>query len=362
VIDPSRLPKTLVDYGEREVMAYLASQFPFAYGPIERVLGEVKKRLPEFRPKSLLDFGTGPGTAILYGKWSFVIFLTLGRLTNALWGDSLGKVTGIDISEAMLLTARKMLGSSIPEGKMEIEFKRFLPFSFRTKSDLTVAAFVLSELPDDGVRKMTIEGLWSQVGDVLVLVDRGTPEGFRVLANARRQLLSAAGYLDEEGSTVARPRLTEALHVVAPCPHEKRCPMLGSWCHFSQRVQLTAFQRETGNPISNGDGFQDQKYSYLVLRKGVRPGKNTDTEDDELSLAEKSFAWPRVIRKPLKRGGHVINDLCEADGTFKRHITPKSQGKQVYYDARKSDWGDLWPHPPKNEPRVLTTLAIKKGK
>lgn len=64
-IDPSRLPKTLVDYGEREVMAYLASQFPFAYGPIEKVLMEVKKRVPDFKPASLLDFGTGPGTAIL---------------------------------------------------------------------------------------------------------------------------------------------------------------------------------------------------------------------------------------------------------------------------------------------------------
>lgn len=30
---------------------------------------------------------------------------------------------------------------------------------------------------------------------------------------------------------------------------------------------------------------------------------------------------------------------------------PKSQGKQPYYDARKSDWGDIFPHPPKNKPQ-----------
>lgn len=100
----------------------------------------------------------------------------------------------------------------------------------------------MSELPDDGVRKMSIEALWKQTEDMMVLIDRGTPEGFRVLAEARKQILIKAGYLDEDGKTISRPRPTVSLHVVAPCAHEKRCPMVGSWCHFAQRVQLTKFQ------------------------------------------------------------------------------------------------------------------------
>ena len=35
-----------------------------------------------------------------------------------------------------------------------------------------------------------------------------------------------------------------------------------------------------------------------------------------------------------------------------RMTIPKSQGKQEYYDARKSSWGDIFPHPPKNPPQV----------
>ena len=31
---------------------------------------------------------------------------------------------------------------------------------------------------------------------------------------------------------------------------------------------------------------------------------------------------------------------------------PKSQGKQPFYDARKSVWGDIFPHEPKNPPQV----------
>lgn len=34
-----------------------------------------------------------------------------------------------------------------------------------------------------------------------------------------------------------------------------------------------------------------------------------------------------------------------------RLIVPKSQGKQPYYDARKSNWGDIFPHEPKNAPQ-----------
>lgn len=33
-----------------------------------------------------------------------------------------------------------------------------------------------------------------------------------------------------------------------------------------------------------------------------------------------------------------------------RMTIPKSQGKQEYYDARKSQWGDLFPHDSKIKP------------
>lgn len=314
-ISPSRLPKASIDYGEREVMAYLASQFPFAYGPIHRVFNELRTRLPDFRPKTVLDFGTGPGTAILYKLCScyhVLIHTVLLRSANEYWKGSIAQVLAVDISEPMLLTARKFF-LDLP-ASVRIDMKRFLPFNFTSKSDLTIAAFVLSELPDDGVRKLSVDTLWKQTGDVLVLVDRGTPEGFRVLSEARKQILGGAGYLTEEGETVARPRLSELVHVVAPCSHEKKCPMVGSWCHFAQRVQLTNFQMET-HPITKG--FEDQKFSYLVLRRGERPGKHLDTDEraSELSQAEHSMYWPRIIRRPLKRGGHIINDVCDTDST-----------------------------------------------
>ena len=45
-----------------------------------------------------------------------------------------------------------------------------------------------------------------------------------------------------------------------------------------------------------------------------------------------------------------------------RMTIPRSQGKQPYYDARKSSWGDIFPHPPKNPPQVRYQPPWKRRK
>ena len=62
-MDPP-VPAHILEYGHRESMAYIAAMAPTTYSAIRNVLEEVHKRLPDLEPKSLLDFGTGPGTAI----------------------------------------------------------------------------------------------------------------------------------------------------------------------------------------------------------------------------------------------------------------------------------------------------------
>lgn len=44
-----------------------------------------------------------------------------------------------------------------------------------------------------------------------------------------------------------------------------------------------------------------------------------------------------------------------------RMTIPKSQGKQPFYDARKSEWGDIFPHEPKNAPQVRYQPTRAKG-
>lgn len=129
--------------------------------------------------------------------------------------------------------------------------------------------------------------------------------------------------------------------------------MSGSWCHFSQRVQLNSFQNELFNLPK---GFEDQKFTYLVVRRGDRPksqpGNHVNHEVD-------SFSWPRIARPPLKRNGHVIHDVCNSDGKLERFVAAKSHGKEEYHDARKSMWGDLWPHAIKSGSKVLESFKRK---
>ena len=77
-------------------------------------------------------------------------------------------------------------------------------------------------------------------------------------------------------------------------------------------------------------GEERNSYSYFVLKRGQRPTGES--------------RWPRLVVPPLKRGGHVIFDACCPSGDVERFTVAKSHGKQEYYDARKSKWGDLFPH------------------
>lgn len=87
----------------------------------------------------------------------------------------------------------------------------------------------------------------------------------------------------------------------------------------------------------------------------------------QTELRKEAYSWPRLVFPPLKKSGHIILDACTPEGTSSIHpiamnahnfkgkimrlTVPRSQGKQPYYDARKSSWGDLFPHDPKNPPQ-----------
>lgn len=128
--------------------------------------------------------------------------------------------------------------------------------------------------------------------------------------------------------------------------------MKGGWCHFSQRLQPSSFQKELLQFDSRG--FIDSKFSYLVIRKRARPEVQCSSPESQ------GCSWPRLVRPPLKRHGHVILDVCAPSGSLERFTVSKSHGRQVYYDARKSEWGDLWPHVPQSRIRVLDSLKTFK--
>jgi ribosomal protein RSM22 (predicted rRNA methylase) len=61
-------------------------------------------------------------------------------------------------------------------------------------------------------------------------------------------------------------------------------------------------------------------------------------------VAKPDLPGARIVRRPQQRKGHVILELCLADGTSRRELVSKSKGA-AYRRARKATWGDPFPSP-----------------
>lgn len=178
-----------VEYGEKETIAYISSQLPFMLAPLQNVFAEISRRIPDFAPKNMFDFGSGPGTAIVAAQKH--------------WASSLKDFMAVEISQAMIETASELLKDQPGLPTDRIQWRRYMAMNpNRPKYNLVVASMVLSELPDDNLRQQSVDHLWQQTDDILVLIDRGNAEGFRILRNARDRLIET-GKGDEKLYIVA---------------------------------------------------------------------------------------------------------------------------------------------------------------
>src|SRR5207248_5264040 len=91
--------------------------------------------------------------------------------------------------------------------------------------DLVTASYVLGEFPEAG-RLRVAKAAWAAAKNVLLVIEPGSPRGFEVIREIRDALIA------------------DGAHVVAPCPHDRACPMGGGrWCHFPVRLQRSELQR-----------------------------------------------------------------------------------------------------------------------
>nr|KYP41727.1 hypothetical protein KK1_036899 [Cajanus cajan] len=257
-------------YRDEETIAYVASRMPAVYSACYRVLKEVRRRLPGFSPSRVLDFGAGTGSAF----WAL----------QEVWPKSLQKVNLIEPSQSM-----QRAGRSLIQGLKNLPLiHSYDSIQALSKSigksdrghDLVIASYVLGEIPSIKDRITIVRQLWDLTQDVLVLVEPGTPHGSNIIAQMRSHIL----WLEErkyrkssrKNNEVCKDLITQkaGAFVVAPCPHDGTCPLVksGKYCHFVQRLERTssqrAYKRSKGVPLR---GFEDEKFSYVVFRRGPRP-------------------------------------------------------------------------------------------
>lgn len=409
-LDPSQ-----GDMGNIEADSYMASVQPGTYASVMSTLVEVRRRLgtpwlehllQDKKGGTILDAGSG-GVGVL--AWHEVLQAEWQRMHEDSGNTShgaapLGKATVLTGSDTLRHRASKMLDNTTFIPRMpdnvtaEDEVNEQQP---RKVYDVIIAPHTLWPLKFEYLRKEQVQKYWSLLnpkGGVLILIEKGLPRGFEVIAAARDLLLkhhiaspNSPNIETPLESQVSRPdedtRFTakETGMIIAPCTNHAPCPMyvnpgvsLGrkDFCFFSQRYIRPPYLQRILN--AKDKNHEDVQFSYIAVQRGrdqrkpehdllgrgfvqdetsttaafeghewknIAPSaSDADKIDADLQTAEdvNPLILPRLILPALKRRGHIILDVCTPSGTLERWTVPRSFSKQAFRDARKARWGDLW--------------------
>jgi ribosomal protein RSM22 (predicted rRNA methylase) len=233
----------------------------------------------------VLDAGAGPGTA----TWA-----------AAQQWDSLEDAMLVEASVAIRAMGER-LGS--PLGHISWVAGRLdAALADLPSRDLVLLAYVMDELPEDA-REPLMRQLWTLTGDTLLIVEPGTPAGWKRILQARDLLIQAGA------------------HILAPCPHTRPCPLAApDWCHFSARVARSRLHREAkGGTVP----WEDEKFIYVAASR--QPPVRADA---------------RVIAPPRASKAAVTLKLCQEDGYAADRVIAKRAG-ELFKAARRLDWGDI---------------------
>ncbi|MEV6105913.1 small ribosomal subunit Rsm22 family protein [Streptomyces sp. NPDC051940] len=281
-----------------DVAAYAAYRMPATFESVRAALGALRTAAGDWAPASHVDIGGGTGAA----TWAVADAWPAERDTVV-----------IDWAEPALELGKQLAAGSGLPALAGVEWRRQVVGTGLElpDTDLVTVSYVLGELT--GPDRAAVVDAAADAAQAVVVVEPGTPDGYR-------RVIEARGRLIEAGFTVA-----------APCPHDGTCPIMAAanpaepavdWCHFAARVQRSSLHRKVkGGAL----GHEDEKFSYVAaVRFPVRPAAN------------------RVVRHPQIRKGLVMLRLCTAEDGLAGENVSKRHGP-LYRAARDVEWGDAWP-------------------
>lgn len=265
---------------ENDIKAYAAVRMPATFGAVYRALS-LSLECFEGEISTVLDIGAGTGAA------SHAAFSLL----------DCEKITCIE-REPQMLSLGSFLSEKcgLPAQWHNIDINLAEDFS----GELVVCSYCLNEIAD---KNSAVSKMWSMTEKMLLIVEPGTPQGFRNIKAARERLLSL-------GAKIA-----------APCPHAGECPLdSDDWCHFTARVARSRLHKQLkGGSVP----YEDEKFSFIAA---VRAGENP--------------CEGRILRHPDIQSGKIGLRICASTGISAENITRKST---YFKAARKSAAGDKFP-------------------
>ena len=268
--------------------AYVATRLPATYAAIRRAMDLVGEAMnPQTpAPVSLLDVGAGPGTAL----WA----------AADMW-PGLGTATMVEASGPIRRMGEGLAAASDVPQRRWLDGRAGDLVEAAEPADLVTLAYVLDEL-QEAERDRLVDALWRKARHILLIVEPGTPAGWRRILSARGRLLA------------------EGANIVAPCPHSATCPLVGpDWCHFAIRLPRSRIHR-----LAKGADapFEDEKFIFLAAARRPAP-----------------FSRSRILAPPQQGSGKVRLKLCRPDGRADDVMLTRRDG-DAFKAARRASWGD----------------------
>jgi ribosomal protein RSM22 (predicted rRNA methylase) len=237
---------------------------------------------------SVLDFGSGPGSAL----WA--VADATGNIT---------KLTAIE-QDAELIGVGKQLAQSSTGIMHHINW---IIGDIRQPPtlephDLIVASYVTNEL-SERERCQLAHTMWQLARHGVLIIEPGTRAGSHAIGQLRQHFLSLGAF------------------IAAPCTHAQPCPLSDHaerWCHFRVRVARSKQHRASKSATL---GFEDEPYSFIYLTKNPQP-----------------IPEMRIVSHPRVHKGAVDLTVCHVDGISQLSVPRKN--KSAYAHATTLAWGD----------------------
>jgi ribosomal protein RSM22 (predicted rRNA methylase) len=269
----------------QEESSYIAARMPATFAANLRAFEILSEFLDQNNPTSLLDLGSGPGTASL-------------AALNYL--NAIKEVTFVDRSLTFLEAAKSFCeGGSF---KTNLVNKNLTDPSTLPSADLVIASYSTNELSENALPSF-IERAWAATNSIFVVVEPGTKAGFRNILKIRDLLINRGA------------------KILAPCPHSAECPMNNTdkWCHFRVRFNRSRLHKIVKDAVLS---HEDEPFSFMAFSKS-----------DKFVTRERLTSFPR------KEKGFIKAEICGFDGklTDRRFL---KRNKDEYERVKNLTWGD----------------------
>ena len=267
---------------ESEAVSYVISRMPATYAAVYSVFKQILVNYNE-KMTSLLDVGAGTGT----GTWA----------VNEI--ENMSQITCLEREKSMSNIGKKLMKNTALDN---VQWKSYniLQDEIAEKADIVLTSYMINELPEQK-RENAVLKLWQATNKLMVVIEPGTPEGFKNILNIRNLIKEQGGY------------------IVAPCCCNGECPIKeNDWCAFYARVARSSIHRQAkGGNL----GYEDEKFSYIAFSK-------TPVE----------ITGERILRHPQINSGFVKVKLCTADGIQEKTYSKKDG--EIYKKIKKLDAGE----------------------